>query len=176
MVKYRVVVEGHPFEVEILGDGSVWVDRRLCDVDLIEATGQPCHSLLLDNRSYETQVRPGEDGDWQVVVAGRPYRTSLGPSRGSPGGSAPNTCSPAGERADTPLTYARLKVPLPGILVEVRVGNGDCVEEGDVVAVLESMKMHLELSAPRAGIVSDLAAVPGGEVDLGEVLAVIHQP
>lgn len=175
-MKYRVVVEGRPFDVEILGDGSVWVDRRLCDVDLTEATGQRSHSLLVDNRSFETQLRPGEDGDWQVMVAGRPYRTSLESPPDSSGHGKDDPCSAAQKGNEPPSTQARVKAPLPGVLVEVRVADGEGVEEGDVVAVLESMKMHLELCAPRAGTVSGLTAVAGREVDLGEVLAIIVQP
>jgi biotin carboxyl carrier protein len=176
LVKYHVVVEGRPFEVEILEDGSVWVDRRLCDVDLTEADGQPWHSLLLDNRSFETQLRPGEDGDWQVVVAGRPYRTALDPPPESVDHLEGRSCSPAEEGSAPPPAQACVRAPLPGMLVEVRVADGDQVAEGDVVAILESMKMHLELCAPRAGTVTALTAGPGREIDLGEVLAIITEP
>jgi biotin carboxyl carrier protein len=55
----------------------------------------------------------------------------------------------------------------------VRVTEDQHVQEGEVVAMLESMKMQLELRAPRAGIVRDLSAVAGREVAQGEVLAVI---
>jgi biotin carboxyl carrier protein len=173
LVKYHVVVEGRSFEVEIHEDGSVWVDRRLCDVDLTEADGQPCHSLLLDNRSFETQVRPGENGEWQVVVAGRPYRTSIDPPPECASARGGALCPPPDQAAAAPHARAQVKAPLPGVLVEVRVADGDYVDEGDVVAVLESMKMHLELCSPRAGVVSALAAQAGHEVDLGEVLAIV---
>jgi 3-methylcrotonyl-CoA carboxylase alpha subunit len=61
------------------------------------------------------------------------------------------------------------------LLVEVRVTEGQSVQEGDVVAVLESMKMHLELRAPRTGVVRDLSAVTGQEVVQGEVLGVVEK-
>ncbi|MCX8066782.1 MAG: acetyl-CoA carboxylase biotin carboxyl carrier protein subunit [Anaerolineae bacterium] len=47
------------------------------------------------------------------------------------------------------------------------------MKAGDVVAVLESMKMHMELRAPRDGVVQLVCATPGREVQQGEVLAVI---
>ena len=172
-----MVVEGRPFEVEIGPDGSVWVNRRLCDVDLTEASGQPSHSLLLDNRSYETRVQQRADRDWQVLVAGRPYQTSLETATANDErdrGAEPKTAEP--ERVAPASVGARVTAPLPGILVEVRVAGGDVVEKGDVVAVLESMKMHLELCAPCAGVVTGLTAAPGREVDLGEVLAVLGPP
>ena len=57
---------------------------------------------------------------------------------------------------------------------EVRVTEGQRVGEGEVVAVLESMKMHLELGAPRPGVVRTLRAAAGQEVTQGEVLAIIE--
>ena len=76
VVRYRVVVEGRPVDVEVDDDGAVWVDGRRCNVDLSKADGQPFHSLLIDNRSYETQLRDGDDDDYHVVVRGRTYRTT----------------------------------------------------------------------------------------------------
>jgi biotin carboxyl carrier protein len=172
-----VVVEGRPFEVEIGPDGSVWVNRRLCDVDLTQASEQASHSLLLDNRSYETRVRKCGDREWQVLVGGRPYQTILETATGSDEGrrcAGPEPAEP--ERMAPTSVGARVTAPLPGILVEVRVAGGDVVKKGDVVAVLESMKMHLELCAPCAGVVTELTAAPGREVDLGEVLAVLGPP
>ena len=51
--------------------------------------------------------------------------------------------------------------------------EGQRVEDGEVVAVLESMKMHLELRTPRLGVVRTLCAAAGQEVAQGDVLAVI---
>jgi biotin carboxyl carrier protein len=65
--------------------------------------------------------------------------------------------------------------PLPGLVVEVRVAEGQPVEEGDVIVVLESMKMNLELRAPRSGVVRALKAAAGREVSLGEKLAVVGE-
>jgi biotin carboxyl carrier protein len=62
---------------------------------------------------------------------------------------------------------------LPGLLVGVPVVVGQRVREGDVVAVLESMKMNLELHAPWSGAVQEIRGTPGTEVGQGEVLAVV---
>ncbi|RME39737.1 MAG: acetyl-CoA carboxylase biotin carboxyl carrier protein subunit, partial [Thermoflexia bacterium] len=63
--------------------------------------------------------------------------------------------------------------PLPGLLVELRIAEGQPVKAGAVVAVLESMKMHMELRAPRDGVVQSIHATPGQEVQQGTVLAII---
>lgn len=164
-MRYRVDVEGRVFDIEIRPDGRVWVNRRPIDLDLAELTGRPGYSLLVNNRSYETHVEVEADGQLRVVVAGRPYQASVRAER------PPTTTAPTPFRT----RLAEVVVPLPGLLVDVRVVEGQKVREGDVVAVLESMKMHLELRAPRSGVVCDLRAVAGQEVAQGDVLAVIEK-
>lgn len=161
-MKYRVLVEERTFEVEIGPDGRVWVDRQPVHVDMEGIDGLPQYSLLVNHRSYEAHVEAGDDG-YRVTVAGRPYRTALQDER--PAARRPSDCLASDGPSD-------LVAPLPGLLVEVRVTDGQCVQRGDVVAVLESMKMNLELRAPRSGTVR-LFCTGGREVAQGEVLAVV---
>lgn len=165
MVKYRVAVEGRTFEIEVGPGGQVWVNRQPLSVDLERIDGLPLYSLLVDHRSYEAHLEAEEDGECQVVVAGRSYRTCL------QGEQSPSTATVRCHRMDGPV---ELCAPMPGLLVEVRVAEGQRVGEGEVVAVLESMKMHLELGAPRPGVVRTLRAAAGQEVTQGEVLAIIE--
>lgn len=165
-MRYQVDVEGRTFDIEIRPDGRVWVNRRPVDIDLAELAGRPGYSLLVNNRSYEAHLEVGADGQLRVVVAGRPYQASVRAERPSPAATA-----------STPFRtkLAEVVAPLPGLLVDVRVVEGQKVHEGDVVAVLESMKMHLELRAPRSGVVCGLRAVAGQEVAQGDVLAVVEK-
>jgi biotin carboxyl carrier protein len=63
-----------------------------------------------------------------------------------------------------------LTAPMPGRIADVRVAEGQRVAKGDVLVVLEAMKMEHSVKAPRAGVVSRLAARPGKMVGLGDVL------
>jgi biotin carboxyl carrier protein len=63
-----------------------------------------------------------------------------------------------------------LTAPMPGRISAVRVTDGQKVEKGDVLVILEAMKMEHAVRAPRAGTVSRLAAEPGKMVALGAVL------
>ena len=169
-MKYQVVVEGRTFQIEVRPGGRVWVDRRPLTVDLGRTDGLPLYSLLVDNRSYETHVEvkeAGEAGECRVVVAGRPYRAYVGDGR---------RLSTEAVRRHQEGGPAKVSAPLPGLLVEVRVAEGEKVQEGEVVAVLESMKMHMELRSPRPGVVRALPAAAGQEVAQGDVLAVIESP
>ena len=63
-----------------------------------------------------------------------------------------------------------LAAPMPGRIAAVRVTEGQRVEKGEVLVVLEAMKMEHAVKAPRAGVVSRLAAEAGKMVGLGDVL------
>lgn len=163
-MRYQVTVEGRTFDIEVTPDGRVWVDNQPLNVDLESIDGLPLYSLLVDHRSYEAHVETEENGDQRVVVAGRPYRASMR-------GEAPPSAKVTRHQQDEGPT--EISAPLPGWLVDVRVAEGELVGEGDVVAVLESMKMHLELRTAQAGVVRSLHACAGQEVSQGEILAII---
>ncbi len=165
-MRYQIVVEGRTFEIEVTPEGQVWVNQQLLSVDLEGIDGLPLYSLLVNHRSYEAHVEAEEDGGCRVAVAGRPYRARLQAER------RPRARKTERRPESGP---AEVFAPLPGLLVEVRVAEGQRVGKGEVVAVLESMKMHLELRAPRSGVVQALHSAANREVAQGEVLAVIGQ-
>jgi acetyl-CoA/propionyl-CoA carboxylase biotin carboxyl carrier protein len=71
---------------------------------------------------------------------------------------------------DLSATGDSLAAPMPGTVLLVHVSDGDQVNEGDVLVVLESMKMELSVSAPHDGTVSGLSVKPGDKVALREIL------
>lgn len=66
-----------------------------------------------------------------------------------------------------------IRAIMPGLILRVLVAEGQEVAEGDVVLILEAMKMENELLAQRSGIVKQLAVAPGDSVEMGQALAVI---
>jgi acetyl-CoA/propionyl-CoA carboxylase biotin carboxyl carrier protein len=66
-----------------------------------------------------------------------------------------------------------LQAPMPGTVLQVRVQNGDTVEAGEVLVILESMKMELAITAPVEGVVSGVSLSPGDRVELGQPLVAI---
>jgi biotin carboxyl carrier protein len=72
------------------------------------------------------------------------------------------------------LAQEVVEVPITGKIISVNVKLGDKVEEGDVLCLLESMKMENPILAPVAGIVNNIELSPGQTVQAGSVLAIIE--
>ncbi|MDE0233680.1 MAG: DUF2118 domain-containing protein, partial [bacterium] len=68
-----------------------------------------------------------------------------------------------------------LQAPMPGRVVEVIAGEGDEVEKGQVLVVMEAMKMEHGLRAPHPGKVVSVLAAPGEQVESGQVLVVMAE-
>ncbi len=80
---------------------------------------------------------------------------------------------PLALRRDLRIAGAALAAPMPGSVLAVRVQDGDSVRAGDVLVVIESMKMELEVVAPAAGTVARLSVMPGDRVSGGQLLVAI---
>ncbi|MDI6814944.1 MAG: biotin/lipoyl-binding protein [Dehalococcoidales bacterium] len=67
-----------------------------------------------------------------------------------------------------------MEFPIPGRIMSVNVSNGSMVKEGDILCVLESMKMENPILAPVAGTVTKIELSPGQVVEAGDLVAIIE--
>jgi biotin carboxyl carrier protein len=115
---------------------------------------------------YEVEV-----DEIQAGAAAAPARKPIpaaAPKAAAPKAAAPKA-APA-RPAAAPAGAETVKAPMPGNILEVRVKDGQAVQAGDVLFILEAMKMENEIMAPAAGIVSGVAVQKGSAVATGAVL------
>ncbi len=167
---YRLTLGDQEHELEVEEqDGRFRV--RLGDdwfpVELERVGETARYSLLLDRRPYDVFAVEGPNG-YHIVIGSRLFAiTTPGLVRGRRAGG------PEEVEATTDSGEWVLTSPMAGVVQEVLVEPGDEVEAGQVVMVIEAMKMQNELHARRAGTVKAVYASAGQRVDQGAPLLVL---
>ena len=125
------------------------------------------YKVTLNNKVYEVEV---EETSAMLVDE---YE-ALAPVAPAPV-AAPVAAAPAAAPAPAPAAAAgeQVTAPMPGTILKVNVTQGAAVKKGDVLVVLEAMKMENEIMAPKDGTVAQIAVAKGATVDTGALLAVI---
>ncbi|MSP24231.1 MAG: biotin/lipoyl-binding protein [Myxococcales bacterium] len=172
---YVSVTPGREISVEVAtrSDGSLEVhaDGRAYDVDVVEA--EPALTVRVDASIFDlwpdgVGARDASHGDAVSYVAGtRRIKATLETERARIGARASRSGG---------VTGGLVIAPMPGRIVKVLVREGDPVEEGAAVIVVEAMKMENELTAVAPGIVRKLHVVAGQTVDAGTVLLELDPP
>jgi biotin carboxyl carrier protein len=144
---YRVSVDGHEFLV----DGK--------------KTGRTNYSLIVDNRSFEIEVDHQGD-EYRVLVDGRNYHVNLVDER--------RVRSGAGQAGSGLQGRQAVSVPMPGKVIAVLVAEGDMVEKGQGLVIVEAMKMENEVRSPLAGEVREIKVKQGDTVEGGAVLLIVE--
>lgn len=158
-MKYITTIGDEDFEVEILSQRQVSVNGKIYEVDFEAVSGQPVFSLLVDGGSYQAHIIPGEDqASLQVLLRGTLYNAVVEDEREK------RLKAAAGGSVVASGDFV-LKAPMPGLVIQVPVSEGDEVSEGDVLIILESMKMQNELKAPKDGRVSRVQVKEGDSVE-----------
>lgn len=164
-MRYITTIGEREYLVEILDDGQVAVDGQVFQVDFASVGEQQVFSLLLDGESHEAFVYPAGSA-WQVLFQGRSFEAFVEEEM-----EKKLRLASSGKVSQT--AEYRLKAPMPGLVVSVPVEDGQAVAKGEVLVVLESMKMQNELKAPRDGQVTRLRVKPGDEVEQQQVLLML---
>lgn len=161
-MKYIATIEGREYGIEILDEHHIRIDGEASEFDIESVGDQPIYSLLVNGKSYEVHVYPAEEG-WQVLMHGQFYPVTVEDEREK------RLKTTLGNKASDHGEYL-LRAPMPGLIVTIPVEEGQNVEKGDVLLILESMKMQNELKAPRGGQVSRIRVKPGESVEQKQTL------
>lgn len=164
-MKYVTTVGDQSYVIEVLDENHILVDGKPFEVDFQNVGNQPVYSLLLDGLSYEASVYQGDES-WQVLVHGRLYEANVEDER-----EKRLRLSQGSQVADREEFH--LKSPMPGMVISVPVAEGQEVQKGDVLVILESMKMQNELKSPKAGVVTRMRVRAGDGVEQRQTLLTV---
>jgi len=126
-------------------------------------------SLLINNKSYLIESGPvkAEDGRYYARVMGRHYDVDVLDELLVAVRDAEGITTDTGDFS--------LNSPMPGLILDVKVGIGDRVEAGDPVVVMEAMKMQNELASEVSGVVKEIHVQPKQTVDSQTPLVTIER-
>lgn len=164
----RVSIGGRSYEVEVRGD-TVIVDGHEFPVTV--ERGDAWDTVTAGGVAYRVALPPeGErESGMAVEVDHRPFTLEW---EGRLGGGPARPASP--RPASAASVAGGVTAPLSGRVLRVAVAAGDAVEAGQLLLVLEAMKMENEINAPRAGTVRELPVAEGAQVAEGDTLAVLE--
>ena len=165
-MKYVTTIDNQQFDIEVVDEHHIRIGERLIQVDFESVSGQPVFSLILDGKSYEAFVYQGDE-DWDVLLRGRQYQVKVEDER-------EKRLKAAGGAGVTEGGELQLKAPMPGLVVTILVEESQEVKKGQVLLILESMKMQNELKAPRDGKINRIRVKAGESVEQKQPLLSMH--
>jgi len=160
-MKYITTVDGKEYEIEVLDDRHIVLNGKTMQVDFESVSGQPVFSMIVDGKSYEAYIQE-TDEEWQVLLRGSLYHATVEDEREKRLRAASGAVMEGGE--------FHLKAPMPGLVVVIPVEEGQVITRGQVLVILESMKMQNELKAPRDGVIGRIRVKPGESVEQKQTL------
>lgn len=159
----KIKIDNELIDILRSEDGSLHIDNVKVEHDLIQVSNQEYH-LLLNNKSYTILVDDIDQatGDLKITVNGRSFDAKLSykieqllKSMGMETGKK---------------VQKDVKAPMPGLVLNVLVEEGQEVNEGDDLVILEAMKMENALKAPQSGVIGAVSVTQQDKVDKNQVL------
>ncbi len=145
MKEYKYIINGNEYSVNI---------------EKIEGNQA---NVTVNGKAYDVEIAGKET---TKPTPAKPTTTATSPKPAAAAAPKPATTAPAGE--GTPF-----KAPLPGTIVDIKVTAGQQVEVGDVVLILEAMKMENEITAEKAGTIASISVNKGDTVMEGTTMFTI---
>jgi biotin carboxyl carrier protein len=142
MFKCKFTIEKEPYEVEI------------------KAITGPMASVVVNGEEYQVTIE--DDGQLNLSEPAVPSRAV-----------ASSAIAPVQPSADSPVSTNgddTIRIPMPGVVVKIKVEVGQEIRAGDTVMILESMKMENDIVAPRDGIVKKIHVKEGQDIPEHEVI------
>ena len=158
MKKYNITVNGTTYEVEV---EEVKNTSAASPVPAV----QPA-AVQTAAPAQETKAAVAPAAEQKAEASGAGAQTAQAGSSVAPTAASAPAAVPEGGTG--------VKAPVPGTVLDIRVEPGQQVAQGDILVILEAMKMENEIAAPAAGKVASIQAVKGTSVNAGDILVTLE--
>lgn len=160
---YKAIVNNKSFEIEQQSDDFT-VNGEMFQWDLSKISDGHFH-ILHQQKSYRAEVVKVEAATKTCVIKinGRTYPVELKDKFDL-------LLEKMGMNSQASSKVNNIKAPMPGLIIDLKVKEGDVVNAGDVLLILEAMKMENIIKSPGEGIVKSVKVKKGNSVEKGQVL------
>ena len=166
-MKYEVLIDGHSHQVELERADKGYqctVDGEPFALDVV-MTARDVLSIIHDGRHYEAKREYSLLGETHIIIGSERFAAEVRDPR-----SLRSRRAAAGVEAGP----ARIIAPMPGKIVRLIAAEGDEVEAGQGLVVVEAMKMQNEIKATKKGKLTKIAVKEGSAVNAGDLLAIVE--
>jgi biotin carboxyl carrier protein len=180
---YEIFIDGKPRKIELTKTGetsfTVKIDNRQVNVDLSteKANLETTFTINVDGKTYQVELpKIDRDKPFIIKVEGAIFKAEVKTPLNNPALSTfePIALVPTKKATATKeAVEGAVAAPMTGRILSVKVKKGDEVEAGQILCILEAMKMENEIAAPKAGTVREVYASEGSSVSEGEPLFII---
>jgi biotin carboxyl carrier protein len=165
---YDIIISDKTYHVEIVRQGSRWagkIDGQPFEVDAVPTARDILSIIEGEGNAYEVKRERALNGELHMLVGSSRYPCEVQDPRSL------RTRRAASDATEGPQ---KIVAPMPGKVVRIIVPQGEPVEAGKGVLVVEAMKMQNELKSPKSGKVQKLLVAEGATVNAGDMLAIIE--
>jgi biotin carboxyl carrier protein len=153
------------YKVRVEGNGEFRYNQNEIDsLDSREISSSNYH-LIVDNKSFKGEIEKADFLNKQYIVRVRNNTYKIDISN-----ELDLLIEEMGLSLGQALVVNDIKAPMPGLILDVNIAEGDEVKEGDYLLVLEAMKMENTLTAPRDGVVKAISVKKGQTVEKNQLL------
>ncbi|MEM3699995.1 MAG: biotin/lipoyl-containing protein [Candidatus Bathyarchaeia archaeon] len=180
---YEVLIDGKPRKIELTKTGentfSVILDGKPLKVELPaeKLTLEKVFSIKIDDKTYQVNLPElKREEPFSVKVEEAVFKAEVkAPTRKPiPTTFEPTTVTPTIRPVETkPAVEGTVTAPMTGKILSIKVKKGEQVKAGQVLCILEAMKMENEIAAPKSGTIQEILVSEGSSVNEGEALFII---
>ncbi len=178
-MNFKIDIDGAERQIEAAADGSLVIDGETFKARVTASAGNK-RTVQVGDKTYEVtvvkrgSVEEGAPSEYVLEVVGERVRVTVEDvTKESPqtGAAAPVAAAAAAPQGAATQEYKDgIFAPVPGKIADIKVKVGDTVKEGDLVLILEAMKMENELHSPKQAVIAAVLVNKGDQATKGQLL------